>query len=342
MSQGCENINRCYPAARLPYRASALFRRCRFLIQLVLLLAAVPIQGPAQEHQSQVLIVSSQQTEPYLRFIGVIDDYGRSQARRRFATRVMSASALQALGNDEIERDYSAIITLGRQAATGLGKKNPRRPVVYALIPRDTYTSLASAGRLACAAGCTALYLDQPYARLIQVIRSAFSGIQRLAVLFGPTSITHRPEIESLLEKSRIQLIAAFVDRQDALLDGLDEVLKQGEVLLSIPDPLIFNSRTAQSILLKTYSYRVPLVATSRPYLKAGATLVVYSSPEQFARQAMQMLLPVLLSADGSLPVSQYPREYSIAINPHVADSFGLHLEHNPALQSMMEQSHDE
>lgn len=338
--QGSENRRRSGAAGKR-FVAVAI----AFIVQCCLLLilpCSASLQAQEKASPARLLIVTSQQTETYLRFVGVIDSQVDSKGAQALKTRVISHAALEKRGSDKLKQDYDVIISIGKQAAVSLGEIQPLLPILYTLIPRDTYEGLKQSGDLACAGQCTALYIDQPFERQIKVIRAAFSGIERLAVLFGPTSKVYLPAIQRELEKQKIQLVPGFVENQDDILVALDNVLKQADVLLSIPDPLIYNSRMAQSVLLKTYSYKVPFVATSKPYLNAGAMLVVYSTPEQFARQTISMIMPFLKGKTRVLPASQYPDQYYIDINPYVADSLGLALESNQKLQSMMEQSrHD-
>lgn len=115
------------------------------------------------------------------------------------------------------------------------------------------------------------------------------------------------------------------VTAPETLFPALKGVLETADVILSIPDPTVYHAGSLQNILLTTYRARVPLVAFSPAYVKAGAILAVYSTPAQVARQAAAMVRNWL--ASGSLPPVQMPAEFAVVANPKVAASLGIGLD---------------
>ena len=93
----------------------------------------------------------------------------------------------------------------------------------------------------------------------------------------------------------------------------------------ALPDPTVYHAATLQNILLTTYRARVPLVAFSAAYVRAGAVLAVYSTPAQVARRAAEMVKS--WQAGRGLPPPQMPREFAVAANAKVAASLGLMLD---------------
>ena len=115
------------------------------------------------------------------------------------------------------------------------------------------------------------------------------------------------------------------VNAAEDIYPALRQALDESEVILALPDPLIYNSATLQNILLTTYRARTPLVAFSPAYVKAGATLAVYSTPAQLARGAAAMVRQ--WRAGRVLPPPQSPREFEVAANERVAASLGLTID---------------
>jgi ABC-type uncharacterized transport system substrate-binding protein len=76
---------------------------------------------------------------------------------------------------------------------------------------------------------------------------------------------------------------------------------------------------------LTTYRARIPLVAFSPAYVKAGAVLAVYSTPAQVARRAVEMLRQ--WQSGRGLPSPQNPREFEVVVNERVAASLGLWID---------------
>ena len=111
---------------------------------------------------------------------------------------------------------------------------------------------------------------------------------------------------------------------------------------MAVPDPLVYNSRTAQRILLTTYRYKVPLGAFSKAYIDAGATLSVYSTPAQMASQTGKIINDFMRSDRKYLPAPAYPENYKVQVDRHVAGSIDLDFEGNPEFLSIIEESSNE
>ena len=106
----------------------------------------------------------------------------------------------------------------------------------------------------------------------------------------------------------------------------LSELLADIDLLLTLPDPAVYNKRTIVSVLLSSYRQRVPVVGFSRAYVKAGALIALHSTPEQIGRQIAEALVHRL--AHGRWPRAgiQHPNYFDVAINARVARSLGIRL----------------
>ena len=96
-------------------------------------------------------------------------------------------------------------------------------------------------------------------------------------------------------------------------------------MLLALADPQIYNSSSIQNILLASFRAQVPMLAFSPAYVRAGALLAVYSSPAQIGQQAGVIARGALQCRALGLP--QYPQDFQVSVNEHVARSLGLSLE---------------
>ena len=104
------------------------------------------------------------------------------------------------------------------------------------------------------------------------------------------------------------------------------DLLENSDVLLSLPDPLVFNSGTIHHLLVATYHQKIPVIGFSRAFVEAGALLAVYSTPAQTGRQAAEIVQQVLRTPVRALPPPQYPKYFAIAVNRRVAASLGLEV----------------
>jgi ABC-type uncharacterized transport system substrate-binding protein len=230
-------------------------------------------------------------------------------------------------------RPPQLIVSIGAAAFRGMTElvqresSLARTPVIAALLPRASYEALAPRGKTAT----TAVLLDQPLPRYLDLLRLAMPERRKIGVLLGPESSPLAAPLAKAATARGLQLVTAQVaaDQQD-LYPALRTVLGDAEVLLALPDARIYNAGSLQNILITTYRQRVPMVAFSAAYLKAGATLALYASPAQAARQAAAMVRSFL--AGRGLPPPQLASEFSVGINERVAHSLGLNPEAAEAL----------
>jgi ABC-type uncharacterized transport system substrate-binding protein len=170
------------------------------------------------------------------------------------------------------------------------------------------------------------IYLDQPLTRQLALIRLALPQARRLGVLSGPESSDKVTELKTWASTYGLELHQAAVTQPDDFSTALPRLLDGVEVLLALADPKVFNSSTIQNILLASFHERVPLVAFSPAYVRAGAVLAVYSTPFQAGNQAADVVLGVL--RDQALPDhGMEPNDFDVGVNVNVARSLGLSLD---------------
>ena len=216
-------------------------------------------------------------------------------------------------------------ITLGSDALARALAREGRPPVVSALIPRLGFERLLRESPGKTAAPVVAVYLDQPFGRQLDLMHQALPDVKRVGVLWGQESLLQQANLQAAAQARGVELVAGVVPTSTSLFAGLKTVLDGADVLLAVADPQVYNGATISNILLATYRARVPMVAFSPAYVKAGAMLAVYSTPRQIGVQAGALARTVLQG--GAVPASQYPLEFSVAVNEHVARSLGMALD---------------
>lgn len=200
-----------------------------------------------------------------------------------------------------------------------------RVPVLATLLPRAAFDARQTGGARPLRV-VSAVVLDQPLGRQMALIKRALPDRRLVAVLPGPQTRPLLGTLEREAAARDLRLVATPpVNTSDDIYPSLKEALANADVLLAQPDPLIYNGASLQNILLTSYRARVPLVAFSSAYVKAGALIAVYSTPAQVARHAAGMARGWL--AGRGLPPVQSPQEFAVAVNPRVAASLGLQLD---------------
>ncbi|MBL8446657.1 MAG: hypothetical protein JNJ44_04505 [Zoogloeaceae bacterium] len=225
------------------------------------------------------------------------------------------------VGNLGSMAEYQLIVTLGSQAARSVAAMGQRPPTIHSLVPKATYDRMAGLkdGR------DTAVLLDQPATRQIDLIRVALPGFGRIALLEGGES---RELVGQLAEAARERKFAVqreVVMRDNDIFTALQRVLSDPAALIATPDTTVFNGYSIQNIMLTAYRQRSPVLGFSASYVRAGAVLGLYSTPAQIGRQTAELARAAL--GGQPLPPPQNPRYFEISTNPQVARSIGIFLE---------------
>lgn len=289
----------------------------------LLALVALWLMAAGANAELRVLIVSSDSSAAYADATKVLTGSLELAGVARADIRTMSVTDWTAASGKATALNPQAFVALGTEAAASLARDRLRFPVLSALLPRSSFERvLRETGRRA-SSQFNALYLDQPLQRQLALIRLALPQAKRVAVLWGPDSWSLAPALRPLASANGLAFQEVWVDVNTSLFPALQSVLENSDVMLALADPLVFNSGSIQNILMTTIRYKVPLVAFSPAYARAGAMLALYSTPSQVGLQAAQWVLGVL--ANRALPESALePLDFEISVNQQVARTLGL------------------
>lgn len=267
----------------------------------------------------RIFVVLSETTAPYVELTQVL----RASLEKKGLVNKFQAVPAGQLTELQVGLPGDVLLPVGVKAAEAVAALNVAVPTFNLLIPRQSFESLP---RGAGKGMVSALYIDQPMARQLQLIKAALPAHNNVGVLLGPASQDRLREWQASARQSHIKLRVEFVNSEEQLLPALKKVLADSDVLLAVPDPVVFNRDTAQNVLLTSYRAKAPLFAFSKSYVTAGALAAVYSTPGQIGQQAGEVIQRYLQAGGGALPPPQYPAYFSVSVNYQVARSLGLVL----------------
>lgn len=271
-----------------------------------------------------VALVLSDDSPPYQEFAShfrsILDASGRG-----IRLSVLNASKVASNGGT-LQGDVDVVIPVGVHATEATLQSGVTVPVLATLVPRAAFAHLKKAanGR---DQPFSAIYLDQPLSRRFALINEALPTRKKVGVVLGPESAGELRALQTAARDKGLNLVSERISDADGLLPALKRVLSESEVLLAIPDPIVFNKATAQSILLTSYRAQNPLVGYSQSYVNAGALVAVYSTPAQIGQQAAELVLQMARSSSVGLPAPQYPKYFTVGVNGQVARSMGISIE---------------
>lgn len=220
------------------------------------------------------------------------------------------------------------VVAVGVGALRGVAESEVRAPLLGVLVPRAVYLRIAEpAGR--AGRQISAIWLDQPIMRQLDLLRLALPTRHRVGALLGPESKLFEAELQRAAAERNLELVAARIEGGEHLAGAVQRVLAEADVLLALPDSQVYNGATVQNVLTAAYRQRVPLIGFSPAYVKAGAMMSLYSTPAQVGAQAAEIVRSVL--GGRPLPPPQGPRAFAVGVNADVARSLGIAMEEDAA-----------
>lgn len=210
-------------------------------------------------------------------------------------------------------------------------------PVLSLLIPHASYTSLlntAAAGHDPSTR--SAIYLDQPLSRQLDLLQALLPDTRRIATLAGPTSMMQTAELKTLCTQRGLHLATQSVAANSNPIHALTPLLDQAEALLALPDPVVFNRASLQAILLTTYRGGLPVLGFSQAYVRAGALAAVHSTAWQIGQQAGEWLVELAHTGQWQLGTPRHPAYYSVSVNRQVAKTLGIRVADDDTLLAQL------
>ncbi|ANB02904.1 ABC transporter substrate-binding protein [Ectothiorhodospira sp. BSL-9] len=295
----------------------------RLILALALLagslLLPVPDASAGSPQWERILFLASEDSGPHQSIFGQIHDV--PNGRMVYA----------ALGHPDTEAWLSIwdchrclVITSGtrslNRALPGLSEAH----ILSITIPRQSFElavqTHGDTDRLA------AIFMDIPLEQRMAIAREVLPGINRLALIEGPSRAS---PVEGLAshESNGATGVERFVSYQENdLIRTFARASERADAILTVPDRRVYNPRTIVSIVMTTYRHRTPLIAHSESLLRAGALISIHATPEQLGKEAA-MLLQSLESGQPQWSAQRHHTErHEVAINPYVARSLRIQV----------------
>lgn len=313
---------------------------CRHMT-LGLLVAVSMLFGQDVAAQERVAVLLSERGGHYSEFL---DAFYRALADPVLAGKapaIVELTALPGRADDARLAGVSSIVAVGVQAMRSVAFRDDLPPTLNVLVPRASYERVvAESGRHRARALFSAIYLDQPLSRQLGLIRQVLPGKRRVAVLLGPDSVFFLPRLRAAVARSNLELLSDEIGAEFELIPALSSLLGGADLLLALPDSVVFTRESARSILLTAYRYQKPMFGFSQAYVSAGALAAVFSTPAQIARQTVEMLRAQPAGRQ-PLPLPRYPAYFSVSVNRAVARALAIEPPADGALHAALAAEQD-
>lgn len=287
----------------------------------LLLLAGICLaSGAARAAEPGLVIVSSERSPVYQEAAdALLTELARlGQSARQVPQFTVAELVAQP-------RTARLTVALGTEACAALVQRPVPGAVLCTLLPQASFERILRESARRVSPHLSALYLNQPLGRQLDLVRLALPEARRIGVLYAAASGPQAPALAAAAQARGQRIVSARLEPGEPVYNPLQQVLAESDVLLALADPQIYNAGSIQNILLTSFRAQVPMLAFSPAYVRAGALLAVYSTPAQIGQQAAGRVRAVLQGQ--ALGAPEHPRLFSVSVNEHVARSLGRRLE---------------
>lgn len=299
----------------------------RLPILILLASTAVLLTSMAQAGTLNVSLILSDGSPPYRQFA---DSFNLALTANKADVNIVESLAIDGTGGD-------LIVAVGMKAAE-LTTAQTETPVLVAMVPEAGYKKLlAKISPANRPPEISVIYLNQPWSRQLDFLRAALPERRKIGLLYSPDTGIDIERLRRDIAERGGSMIALSVRSEDELFEKLASVLARSDVLLAIPDSMIFSSNSIRNILLASYRHSVPLIGISQAYVTAGALGAIFSTPGQLAEQTGTAVNSYVRT--GQLPAPQHPAAFTIAVNQQVARSLEINVPSPEAIRKRMEKA---
>ncbi len=215
------------------------------------------------------------------------------------------------------------IITLGITAADYAHNNAAGTPAIHSYITEFQY--LNNINTLQHSENQTSIFLNQPLQRYLHFIKLLL-GANKVGIMRSKNNIASHEKVIEFSKNPGVELEQVLFEKGENPLHKIKDLLKRNDVLLSSPNPNIYNRHTLKGILLSAYRQNKPVISYSPSHVKSGALAAIFSSPENIGHQISDVLNHSLEDINFRPENFYYAAEFDIQINQRVAKSLNLKL----------------
>lgn len=299
----------------------------KLIIRQLFLLFTLAISFSCLAEEKTALIVKSSDKKIYQSLIDSLQASTEHNAHDNISfTEVSLSDSLAQTNILNLRKDYDLIITIGTIATQQIINSKPASPVYSVLVPKKTYHSILENAALTedLENKYHAIYLDQPPSRYLALLSALMPNTSTLGALSSPNS---QRSVQQLKEESKQLDYSLYIEsakENDEVAQAAKQLFRNIDALIAVPDPIIYNKQNAKWLLYMSYRQKIPVIAYSESFVKAGALAAIYSTPEQIGFQLGELLQQHVVSNDMALTQSEHPKYYKTSINSTVAKSLNI------------------
>ncbi len=202
-------------------------------------------------------------------------------------------------------------IAIGPDALRNVASKKCDCVIIAAYTSSQVWRSITSALPQACVLSMTAIYAEPAPADQLRLVSLLYKRPVKVAAIVSGETGFLRPSLIGPVE------VSEYAEGDD--INNVLNRVGRSQVLLAMPDRIIYNTENFRNILLSTYRHNQGVIGFSADMVKAGALASTYSDVQHINAHVADIATDYVLT--GELAPPQFPRYFSTIVNEGVARS---------------------
>ena len=218
------------------------------------------------------------------------------------------------------------IFAVGTKAALFSKKSFKTIPIVFGMVLNPAGSGLVDTD-MGSDGNITGVSLNIPIEEQFEKAKEMIPDVKRIGMLYdAQKKVMIKEKAVHAAEVLGLEVIAEPVNSEKNVSRSLKRVCKEAGLLWAAADPMIYRASFAEHILVTTLRNKVPFMAFSASYVKAGALMAMECDYYDIGKQSGLIAIELIKGiVPGDIPV-QPPRKSDLIVNRKTAKTIGVKI----------------
>jgi putative ABC transport system substrate-binding protein len=225
------------------------------------------------------------------------------------------------------EEKADIVLAVGTEAAVFARRSIKNVPVVFTMVLSPVESGIVDSLKRP-GGNITGVCLNIPIEAQFKVLKRMIPRIKRIGMLYDKaTKSDIEREANVAAARIGVKLVSKPIYSETEISNKLNEVFREADCLWAGVDPKIYNTATAQHIILSTLNNRIPFMAFSAQFVKAGALMALECDYYDIGQQAGEITAEMLMRGirPHNMPI-RLPRKTKLVVNMKTAQNNGVDI----------------
>jgi putative tryptophan/tyrosine transport system substrate-binding protein len=292
-------------------------------------IAAIGVSPPACCADDPVIaVIRSRIIKPYNDALAGFES-ALNTSRSHVTLRIFDLEAVEGKGEKGLQEIASVkpVLTfaIGTEAAVFAKEKLKDLPVVFSMV-LDPVKAGIVASPTASGDSLRGVTLDISPEVQFAKLKELLPAARRVGILYNPEETEWLNGTKRTAERMNLAIVAKAVNSGADVPARLDELSREVDCVWAQVAPSIYNSQSSQYIILTLIRNKMPFIAFSSQYVKAGALAALECDYSDIGRQSAEIAIMVLQGhASGAVALS-FPAKVRMVVNKRIAELLGVNI----------------